>query len=196
VQALTFWRDLHLDMGAPSYSLGHDAAFASQYIAMVMNGPWDLPRFRNLDFDWGVAPLPQGPAGAATYFDGEHLAIFRRSQHPEAAWTFVKWMLRPDVQAFFSERSGYLPVRRSVLDLPEYRAYLDRDPGLRAFVEQIPTARSREAIDYHKVALNRHVAEAIERTIVGGVDPARALSEAADKSNRLLQSGSVRQAHR
>jgi multiple sugar transport system substrate-binding protein len=46
VQALTLWRDLYRDMRAPSYSFGHDMSFASGYVAMIMNGPWDLPRFR------------------------------------------------------------------------------------------------------------------------------------------------------
>lgn len=189
VQALTFWRDLHRDMGAPAYSLGHDLGFAAQYVAMVMDGPWDLPRFRDLRFDWGIAPLPAGPAGPATYLAGEHLAIFRQTEHPEAAWTFVKWMLRPDVQAFFSMESGYLPVRASTLELPEYREHLARDPGLRAFVEQIPLGRAREPIDHHQVAINRHIAEAIERTLVGGADPRAALAESAAKSNRLLAAG-------
>lgn len=192
VQALALWRDLYRDMGSPAYSFGHDLGFASQRVAMVMDGPWDLPRFRDLDFDWGIAPLPRGSAAQATYLDGEHLAIFRQSEHPEAAWTFIKWMLRPETQAFFSAESGYLPVRRSVLDLPDYRAHLARDPGLRAFVEQIQLGRAREPMDAHQVEINRHLAEAIEKVLVGGIEPQRALTEAAAKSNRLLQAGTSR----
>jgi ABC-type glycerol-3-phosphate transport system substrate-binding protein len=187
VQALTLWRDLYEAMGRPHYSFGHDGCFVAGACAMIMDGPWDLPRFRDLDLDWGIAPLPAGPAGQATYLDGEHLAIFRQSEHPEAAWTFVKWMLRPDVQAFFSMESGYLPVRRSVLDRPEYRAHLAEDPGLAAFVAQIPLGRAREAIVDHQVEINRHVAEAVEKALIGRMDPQAALAESAAKSNRLLQ---------
>lgn len=187
VQALALWQALYREMGSPAYSFGHDLGFASQRVAMIMDGPWDLPRFRDLDFDWGIAPLPRGPAAQATYLDGEHLAIFRQSEHPDEAWTFIEWMLRPETQAFFSAESGYLPVRRSTLDLPEYRAHLDGDPGLRAFVEQIPLGRAREPMDAYQVEINRHVAEAIEKALVGGMDPRQALAEAAAKSNRLLQ---------
>lgn len=189
VQALTLWRDLYTDMRGPSYSFGHDLSFASGYVAMVMNGPWDLPRFRRInDFEWGVAPLPRLPGGEhATYLDGEHLAIFRQSNHADEAWTFVRWMLQPETQAFFSMESGYLPVRRAVLDLPSYRAHLEEDDGMRAFVEQMPLGRAREAIDWHSVEINRYVAEAIERSLVGGVDPGVALAESAARSNRLLR---------
>lgn len=192
VRALTLWRDLYRDMGSPAYSFGHDLGFASQNVAMIMDGPWDLPRFRDLGFAWGVAPLPRGPAAQATYLDGEHLAIFRQSEHPDAAWTFVKWMLEPETQALFSAESGYLPVRRSVLDLPAYRAHLDTDPGLRAFVEQIPLGRAREPMGAHQVAVNRHLAEAIERVLVGGAEPRQALAESAEKANRLLRAGASR----
>ncbi|HLT46927.1 MAG TPA: ABC transporter substrate-binding protein [Rubricoccaceae bacterium] len=189
VQALTLWRDLYEDMGRPHYSFGHDGCFVAQACAMIMDGPWDLPRFRDLGFDWGVAPLPAGPAGPATYLDGEHLAIFRQTEHPDAAWAFVKWMLRPDVQASFSMASGYLPVRRSVLDLPEYRAHLAGDPGLAAFVAQIPLGRAREPMDAHQVAINRHVAEAVERALVGREDPRAALTASAAETDRLLGEG-------
>jgi multiple sugar transport system substrate-binding protein len=187
VRALTLWRDLHQDMGRPAMSVGHDAGFMSGHLAMIMNGPWDLPRFRQIRaFDWGVAPLPAGPAGSATYLAGEHLAIFRQSKHPKAAWTFVKWMIRPDVQAFFSAESGYLPVRRSTLDLPEYRAHLASDTAMQSFVDQIPLGRPRKPIERYQVEVNRHLADAIERVLLGGADPRQALDEAAARSNALL----------
>lgn len=192
VGALTLWRDLYEGMGRPHYSFGHDGCFVAQACAMILDGPWDLPRFRDLPFDWGIAPLPAGPHGRATYLDGEHLAIFRQSAHPDAAWAFVKWMVQPETQAFFSARSGYLPVRRSVLALPEYRAHLARDPRLAAFVAQIPLGRAREAMDEHQVEINQHVAEAIERALIGREDPAAALAAMAARTDRLLQPGRPR----
>ncbi|HET6567322.1 MAG TPA: ABC transporter substrate-binding protein [Rhodothermales bacterium] len=189
VQALSLWNDLYRATGSTMTSMSHDVAFVSKYAAMIMDGPWDLPRFRKMEnLDWAVAPLPEGPAGRATYLAGEHLAIFRQSEHPDAAWTFIKWMIRPETQAFFSEQSGYLPVTRSTLSLPEYQQYLEHDPALRAFVEQIPMGRPRRHIDYFHVEINRHIAEAIEKTLVGDMDPQAALNESAAKSNQLLRS--------
>ena len=189
VRALTYWRDLYETMQRPAFSMPHDAMFVSGRAAMIMDGPWDLPRLHEAaSFDWAVAPLPAGPAGQYTYLAGEQLAIFRQTEHPDEAWAFVKWILKPEVQAYFSAESGYLPVRQSTLDLPGYRAHLEEDQALRSFIEQLPIARVRRRIDDYHVEINRHVAEAIEQTLVGRIDPATALSASAQRSNALLES--------
>ncbi|HEX7071899.1 MAG TPA: extracellular solute-binding protein, partial [Rhodothermales bacterium] len=164
------------------------ATFVSGRAAMIFDGPWDLPRLHEAaPFDWAIAPLPAGPAGPATYLAGEQLAIFRQSKHPDEAWTFIRWVLQPDVQAYFSAESGYLPVRRSTLEIPSYRAHLEQDWALKAFIDQMPIARTRRSIDDFHVEINRYVAEAIERTLVAGEDPAATLRQAAVRSNALLQ---------
>lgn len=189
VRALTFWKDLYSAQNLSGFSIAHDVGFASGRLAMVFDGPWSLPRYRELEhIDWAIAPLPAGPAERATYLAGEELAIFKQTRHPDAAWTFVKWVVQPEVQAMFSASSGYLPVRKSSLQIKEYREHLAADSALAVFVEQMAVARTRRPIDFFHVELNRHIAEAIERTIVGDVDPKTALDEAAAKSNALLAS--------
>jgi len=188
VQALTFRKDLYDAMNFSTFALAHDLGFASQKLAMVMDGPWNFPRYREMkDIDCAVAPLPAGPAGRATYLAGEQLAIFRQSKHPREAWTFVRWILEPRIQAMFSMRSGYLPVRLSVLELEEYREFLKKNPTLKVFVEQMTFGRARRTPDYHRVEINRAVAKAIEKTMLGRENPQCALGEAAAKANELLR---------
>jgi multiple sugar transport system substrate-binding protein len=187
VQALTLWKRLYDDLDFGRFGLSHDMGFASGKIAMILDGPWDLPRFRELrSFEWAVAPLPAGPAGSATYLAGEQLVVFRQSRVPDAAWTFVKWVVQPEVQALFSMRSGYLPVRTSALSRPEYLEYLGNDEALAAFVRQMNVARPRRSIDYHRVEINRALAEAIERSTVGKGEPKRELDRATEQANALL----------
>ncbi len=187
VQALSYWKKLFDAEDFKDFTLTHDLGFISNTIAMIMDGPWDLPEFREIkNFKWGVTYLPGGPAGRATYLAGEHLAIFKQSSHPDAAWTFVKWILEPENQAMFSEESGYLPVRKSVLELPRYKEFLEKDPAMKAFVEQIAISRARAPIDYYRVEINQSIAEAVEKAIVGNINPKTALDEAARRSNELL----------
>ncbi len=187
VQALSYWKKLFDAEDFENFTLTHDLGFISNTIAMIMDGPWDLPEFREIkNFDWGVTSLPAGPSGRATYLAGEHLVIFKQSRHAEEAWTFLKWILEPENQAKFSEESGYLPVRKSVLDLPQYKQFLDKDPAMKAFVEQIAISRARASIDYYRVEINQNIAEAVEKAIIGNVNPKAALNEAAQKSNEML----------
>ncbi|MCU7496659.1 MAG: ABC transporter substrate-binding protein [Ignavibacteria bacterium] len=188
VKALLLWKELYTGLNLTNYTLTHNMGFASGSLAMIMDGPWDLPEFRKMNNkDWAVASLPAGPVKKATYLAGEHLAIFKQSRHPKEAWTFLKWVISPDVQAMFSEASGYLPVRRSTLELKAYKDFLERDPAMKAFVEQIPLGQARGVIDYHRVEINQIIASAVEDCIIGKTDIKTALDAAAEKSNRLLR---------
>ena len=188
VRALSLWKAIYDAEDFGKFGLAHDLGFASQKLVMVLDGPWNLPRYRALKgVDWGVAPLPAGPAGRATYIAGEHLAIFRNSPHKAEAWRFMKWVIGREVQARFSMRSGYLPVRRSVLRMDEYRRFLGSDPALKTFVDQMDSGRGRQIIGRHRMEINRFLAEGIENAIVGGRDPAECLTEAALKANALLR---------
>ena len=187
VQALSYWKKIFNMENFKNFTLTHDLGFISNTIAMIMDGPWDLPEFREIkNFEWGVTYLPAGPVKRATYMAGEHLAIFKQSMHPDETWAFVKWILEPENQAMFSEESGYLPVRKSVLDLPGYKKYLDGDPAMKAFVDQIAISQARAPIDFFRVEINQNIAEAVENAILGNVGPGAALNKAAEKSNRLL----------
>jgi multiple sugar transport system substrate-binding protein len=188
VQALGLWKRLFDLQNQRSFTNEYQSAFVSGQGAMMMDGPWSLPNYPRLlgDIDWGVAPLPAGPDRRATVVGGEYLAIFKQSEHPDAAWAFVRWMAQPEVQAFWSQRSGYLPIRASSMEVPAYRAYLQENPGLRAFVEQMAVAQASRSIDFSALEIEQQLAMAIERATVGGEDPAAALRQAAAASNALL----------
>jgi ABC-type glycerol-3-phosphate transport system substrate-binding protein len=189
VRALKLWKEMYDELNLITFSTDYDIAFASQQLAMALDGPWNLPRYRELKgLEWAIAPLPAGPVRRATIVGGEYLAIFKQSKHPKEAWTFVKWILRPDVQARWSMKSGYLPVRRSVLALQEYQDFLRTNPGLKAYVDQMEFGQSPRPIDFHSLEITRNIAEAIEKATVGKGDPKVVLDEAAAKCNRLLKS--------
>jgi ABC-type glycerol-3-phosphate transport system substrate-binding protein len=189
VRALGFWQELYEMQNLRSFTNEPDVAFTSRQLAMALDGPWSLPRYPNLlrNIDWAVAPLPAGPSGRATVVGGEYLAVFKQSRVPDEAWTFIKWVTRPDIQAFWSEVSGYLPVRRSVLDIPEFQAYLETAPNFRVYVEQMEFGQAPPSIDFHGIQIGRNLAEALEQATVGRREPGAVLTNAAERSNTLLQ---------
>lgn len=187
VKALTLWKNIYDMMDFSNFTLSHDMAFASGKLAMVMDGPWNLPHYRKIEnFNWGVASLPAGAEGNATYIAGEHLSLFKQSKNPDEAWNFIKWFIQPENQSLFSMKSGYLPVRKSTLKLEAYKSFLDKDPHMNAFINQISIGRSRSAIDHYKVEINQCIAEAVEKTILGNENPQTALNRAAVKANEYL----------
>ncbi len=192
VEALSLWKSIYESQNQRTFTSEDPlTVMASQQISMMLDGPWNLPRYPELfsRFDWGVAMLPEGPEKRATVVAGEYLAIFKQSQHPNEAWQFVKWMIQPETQAFWSMESGYLPMRQSVVDVPEYQAFLEEHPAQRAFVEQMEYAQAQRPIDFNTMQIQRLLAEAIERATVGGMAPEAALSEAAAEAEQLLREG-------
>lgn len=155
---------------------------------MIMDGPWNLPRYDRMlgDIDWGIAMLPEGPVTRATIVGGEYLAIFKQSDVPDETWEFVKWVTRPDIQAWWAMESGYLPVRKSSMDDPEYAAFLEENPGHKAFADQMAFALAQRPLDYETVAIQRLMAEALEKAMVGGQDPETVFREAASRGTELL----------
>jgi ABC-type glycerol-3-phosphate transport system substrate-binding protein len=189
-EALSLWKELYLEQKLSSFTTDFDVAFTSKRLAMAMDGPWNLPRYKDLlkNLNWSFAPLPAGPKTQATVVGGEYLAIFKQSKHPKEAWKFIKWMIRPEIQAFWAMKSGYLPIRHAVLNVPEFQKYLTENPNFKVFVDQMEYGHAQRPIDYGALEITHNVAEAIERATLGKMDVQKALNDAAVKSNIALKS--------
>lgn len=194
VKALELWQKIFKELNLRSFTNDFDVAFASGRLAMALDGPWNLPRYKDLlkGQDWGFAPLPSGPVDRATVVGGEYLAIFKQSGHPNESWKFIKWLMKPEVQAFWAMKSGYLPIRHAVLNVPEFQSYLKNHSDFRVFVEQMEVGHAQKPIDYGALEITRNIAEAIEKATIGNSDVKTALDEAAKKSNATLKRGSNR----
>jgi multiple sugar transport system substrate-binding protein len=188
IKALQLWQNIYEDLKLNSFTTDYDIAFASERLAMSMDGPWNLPRYQTFlkKLKWAIGPLPAGPARHATILGGEYLAIFKQSKNPQQAWQFIKWITCPEIQAMWAMKSGYLPIRHAALKIPEFQAYLKTHANFDAFVQQMEDGQILRPVDYHGLEISRHIAEAIEKATIGKMDVKTVLDEAAKKSNELL----------
>jgi len=86
-------------------------------------------------FKWAEAPLPAGPKGRFTALQGTNVVIFGQKYSADVqrgAWEFVKWFDAPYQTARWSIDTGYLPVRKSALDLPVFKQFLSEHPERKA----------------------------------------------------------------
>jgi len=189
IEALTLWQKLFQEQKLETFTSDFDMAFVSKQLAMAMDGPWSLPRYKDLmkGIDWAFAPLPAGPAKQATIVGGEYLCIFKQSKNPDAAWEFVKWISSPEAQAQWCMTSGYLPIRKSVKEIPAFKKYLEDNPNYKVFVDQMDVGQAELSIDYGAMQITQHIGEAIEGVTIGKRDVRTALQNSAKKSNDLLK---------
>ena len=81
-------------------------------------------------FSVGFAPLPKvnpGDTGGVSVGGGSlWLMDNGNSQRTDAAWEFVKFVTGAQQQAEWSIGTGYLPIRKSALNLPFYQDYITK----------------------------------------------------------------------
>ncbi len=92
-----------------------------------------------VDFDWGFALLPAGPAGQAWLGGGGNIAISAKAtpEQKEAAWDFVNWWTSAEKSAEWHMNTGYLPTRLSVAELPEVQEFYKANPSWETSVEGV-----------------------------------------------------------
>jgi multiple sugar transport system substrate-binding protein len=122
VEAVQFFSDLiHVHHVAPNAEAiatqGGPDMFMGGRAAMCLVGHWFYPAFseiEELNFDVGVFPVGPGGTTPKTDLGSTGLAISATTEHPEAAWEFVKFSTGPEGQAVIAESGLFVPVLRSV----------------------------------------------------------------------------------
>ena len=171
VEALTYYQSVFTDGLAPTDlpqgSLEPD--FMAGDIASFVSGPWHVGILEELDAagmaDVALAPLPAGEK-QASFIGGANLAVFKDSENRDAAWKFVEWLSRPEVQV---EWYGAVTDLPSVASAWEDPAIAD-DPYLTVFGEQLETAVAPPSIPtWEEVA--SVIDTELERLCKSGADP-------------------------
>ncbi|MDR6551623.1 ABC transporter substrate-binding protein [Paenibacillus qinlingensis] len=88
-------------------------------------------------FAVGVAPLPMIQS-RTTPIGGNSLGIFKSNDElQKASWTFVSYLTNTENAAKTSMKSGYVPIRKTSTDLPEFQKLLKENDGFKANMGQI-----------------------------------------------------------
>src|SRR5215216_4763230 len=88
--------------------------FVSGDDPMFFSGPWHLALIRDqggakLNGKWNVALMPKVRT-RTSFLGGGDLVVFKDSDEKDAAWKFVRYLSRPDVQAKWFTTVGDLPA--------------------------------------------------------------------------------------
>lgn len=93
-------------------------------------------------FQWAWAPVPLWRTRNVP-FAGTDVIMFTTAKEEEkrAAWEFMKYLISPEVTAYWAVNTGYLPVRRAALQTTIWRQAAKSDPLLEIPLQQIENAR-------------------------------------------------------
>ena len=124
-------------MPDPAVSAETGDAFEQGQAAMAANGSWNVATFDAAGFDYGVAPLPSGPAGRFTSVNPTGAVVYKSSKAPDAAWEFVKYLASPAAQEQLMTLKASMPVNKEVLAGP----YSSSWDGAKVFADSLTYAK-------------------------------------------------------
>jgi multiple sugar transport system substrate-binding protein len=113
--------DLSLTKGiAPAYKdlKASDAGtlFKAKKTAFITEGSWNIGTFTKLDFAVGFAPLPKGPQGRKSMFNGLADSIWSGSKNQDAAWKLQKFLASPACENEVGKAGVVFPAIKSGVD--------------------------------------------------------------------------------
>lgn len=133
---------------------------------------------------FAIAPMPAAPGGRSTAaLGGAQLAINRNAEHPEAAWTVIEYLTRPEQMLERAEVVGQFPTRAAVYDQPALAEALSvPPPDARRVIERATPRPVTPVYTQLSEILQIHLHRALTRQRT----PGQALGEAQAEMQRLL----------
>ncbi len=170
VEALSYYDSFFEDgLTPPAVSdVPVEAAFTNGDVGSFISGPWMRGVVTDAGADpetWTVAGQPKNQT-ATSFVGGANLAVFDQSDNKPAAWAFIEYLSRPDVQVKWFETVSDLPAVKSAWEDP----VLADDEFVATFGAQLEDAKAQPSIPTWE-AVASAVDGQIEQVTVGDASP-------------------------
>lgn len=160
--------------------------------ATHFSGPWEVAAIRKFapSLEYGVAPLPVPdgtPGPVYTHGDFKNISIFSSTRHPDAAWMFVEFLLRPENDLLLLEICDQIPVRNDLLTNSLFAGYFEKNPVMAEFARQAPLGRGIDAAPDLKEIFDT-LSQVYEMCAVyGTIDPDEAVRQMIKRTNMIVE---------
>ncbi|RED64819.1 ABC transporter substrate-binding protein [Cohnella lupini] len=155
--------------------------FAAGKLAMMINGPWQLPELSTTvpDLKFGLSFVPKDKEYASV-LGGENLGVVNGKNVDEAV-SFIKYVASPEVIKPFAEGFGYFPSRKDVAADP----YWTDNAQLKVFAENMKYAQPRGPHPKWPEISNA-ISEGLAKALTGQSTPEDAAKGAQEKIDATL----------
>ncbi len=172
--------------------------FYSGECAMYMNSSAAYAGVKgNVSFPFGVAMLPyyddiEG-APQNSIIGGATLWVLQGNTEEEysGAAQFFSYLSSPEVQAWWHQETGYLPITHAAYELSQEQGFYDANPGTDTSIKQMtlnePTPNSKGLRLGNFVQIRDVINEELEEVWAGNKTAQEALDEAVERGNALLR---------
>ena len=191
-ETLTWQRDLALKKGfalsqEQTGKLNATAIFAAGKAAIVPDGSWNIGTYRDASkMEIGFAPVPKGPEGRRSMFNGLADSIWSGSQHQDEAWKWVKYLSGSECQTIVGKAGVVFPARPEGVTAAE-EAHKAKNLDVSAFVMlATPETTFPFPISDYASEISTVLTTAVENVLLDKGDPATLLKDANDQVNGMF----------
>jgi sn-glycerol 3-phosphate transport system substrate-binding protein len=161
----------------PSKDLTSD--FVNGFTAAAMMSTGSMGGVKaNAKFEFGTAFLPKKyNFGCCT--GGAGLAILAGTPEGKrsAGMDYLAFATDPDLQVFWAQSTGYMPVRKSALESDAMQAYFEEFPQFKTATEQLALTRAQDSARVFVPNGDQIIGKGLERITVQADDVATAFAD-------------------
>jgi sn-glycerol 3-phosphate transport system substrate-binding protein len=137
-------------------------------VASIMQSTAQVARIsEEATFEFGTGFLPsEVNAGCPT--GGAGLAILATAppEQQEAAFKYIAFATSPEITTFWSQNTGYMPVRKSAISGAEMQEYYKTNPNFQTAVQQLETTQPQDPARVAIPGGDRIIGDGLERITV------------------------------
>jgi sn-glycerol 3-phosphate transport system substrate-binding protein len=175
VKAGELWRSMVAN-GIAQISKDPATDFNSGAVASYLNSTAGLAGHESsAKFQVGAAFLPEGPAGFGCCTGGAGMAILAAApkEKQQAAMKFLGYATGTDT-VWWSQNTGYMPVRNAAIQSPEMKTFYDAHPNFKITIDQLPKTRPQDSARELVPNGDQIIGKGLERLTANG-EPAEAV---------------------
>ena len=142
---LTEWQKVIATGGYKPYEDDINEEFSLELFGMAIMSTARIGKIKSLvgdKFEWNVAALPKVNADdkGGIAVGGSCVVMFAPDNDPaqvDATWEFVQFMVSAEEQFQFHQATGYIPVNKTVYNLPEADKWFEENPMYKVAIDCI-----------------------------------------------------------
>jgi sn-glycerol 3-phosphate transport system substrate-binding protein len=139
-------------------------------------------------FQVGTAFLPEGPAGFGCCTGGSGLSIIAATprEKQQAAMKWLAYATGTDT-VFWSQNTGYMPVRQAALQGQEMQSFYQAHPNFKTTVDQLPKTRPQDSARELVPNGDQIIGKGLERITTNGEPAETVFKDVADQLDNEKQ---------
>ena len=141
---------------------------------------------KDAKFPVGTAFLP-GDGNCPTGGAGVGIPANIADDRKKNALKFIEFLTNAQNTVTFTQATGYMPVRKSAVELPEEKAFLEKNPNAKTAIDQLPKTRSQDNVRVLLPGGGARIGKALDQ-IVQGQDVATVFKALDAESQQVFDS--------